>query len=116
MTMAISDQERQKVVQYLHDMILRPWKMETRLRVECPLLFMGVDVDDDGFVTYYDVERLIELVDRPTCRNVADPCDGSIFECSKCGEIWELDCGNPGDNHLNFCPACGAQVVVDSVD
>ena len=116
MTMAISDQERQKVVQYLHDMILRPWKMETRLRVECPLLFMGVDVDDDGFVTYYDVERLIELVDRPTCRNVADPCDGSIFECSKGGEIWELDCGSPGDNHLNFCPNCGAQVVVDSVD
>ena len=116
MTMAISDQERQKVVQYLHDMILRPWKMETRLRVECPLLFMGVDVDDDGFVTYYDVERLIELVDRPTCRNVADTCDGSIFECSKYGEIWELACGNPGDNHLNFCPNCGAQVVVESVD
>lgn len=112
MTMAISDQERQKVVQYLHDMILRPWKMETRLRVECPLLFMGVDVDDDGFVTYYDVERFIELVDRPTCRNVADTCDGSIFECSKCGEIWELTCGSPADNHLCFCPRCGAKVVV----
>lgn len=108
----ISDQERQKVLRDLHDVILRPWKKETRVRVECPLLFMGVDVDDGGCVTYYDVERLIELVGGPTCRNVADQCDGSLFECSNCGETWELTCGSPADNHLNFCPRCGAKVVV----
>lgn len=55
--------------------------------------------------------RIADLIDRPTCKNIADPYDGSFFECSKCGERWELTCGSPADNHLNFCPRCGAEVV-----
>lgn len=47
---------------------------------------------------------------RRTCKNVADPYDGSYFECSRCGEKWELTCGSPADNHLNYCPDCGAKV------
>lgn len=58
-------------------------------------------------------ETVADLIDRPTCRNVADPHDGSHFECSKCGERWELTCGSPADNHLNYCPQCGAKVVED---
>lgn len=54
---------------------------------------------------------LADFIDRPTCKNIADPYDGSFFECSKCGERWELSCGGPADNHLNFCPRCGAEVV-----
>ena len=54
---------------------------------------------------------LADLIDRPTCKNIADPYDGSFFECSKCGERWELTCGSPADNNLNFCPRCGAEVV-----
>lgn len=56
-------------------------------------------------------QRLADLIDRPTCKNIADPYDGSFFECSKCGERWELACGSPADNNLNFCPRCGAEVV-----
>lgn len=56
-------------------------------------------------------QRLADLIDRPTCKNIADPYDGGLFECSKCGERWELTCGGPADNHLNFCPRCGAEVV-----
>lgn len=56
-------------------------------------------------------QRLADLIDRPTCKNIADPYDGSFFECSKCGERWELTCGSPADNNLNFCPRCGAEVV-----
>lgn len=55
--------------------------------------------------------RMADLIDRPTCKNIADPYDGSFFECSKCGERWELTCGSPADNNLNFCPRCGAEVV-----
>ena len=55
--------------------------------------------------------RLADLIDCPTCKNIADPYDGSFFECSKCGERWELSCGSPVDNHLNFCPRCRAEVV-----
>lgn len=53
---------------------------------------------------------LADFIDRPTCKNVADPYDGSYFECSRCGEKWELTCGSPADNHLNYCPDCGAKV------
>lgn len=56
---------------------------------------------------------LAELIDRPTCKNVADPYDGGLFECSKCGEIWELTYGDLAENHLRFCPRCGAGVVSD---
>lgn len=56
-------------------------------------------------------ERIAELVDRPTCKNSEYLYDGSFFECSKCGERWELTCGSPADNNLNFCPRCGAEVV-----
>ncbi len=54
---------------------------------------------------------IAELVDRPTCKNSEYLYDGSFFECSKCGERWELTCGSQADNNLNFCPRCGAEVV-----
>ena len=53
---------------------------------------------------------LADFIDRPTCKNVADSYDGTYFECSRCGEKWELTCGSPADNHLNYCPDCGAEV------
>ena len=62
----------------------------------------------------HDVFRFIaELIDRPVTHNIASPYDGSLFECSRCGETWELACGNPADNHLCFCPRCGAEVVAN---
>ena len=57
------------------------------------------------------LNKLADLIDRPTCRNAADPYDGSFFECPRCGERWELICGSPADNNLGFCPGCGAEVV-----
>lgn len=68
----------------------------------------------DGHTPDQAIERIGKLVDcktdRPTCKNVADPYDGTYFECSRCGEKWELTCGSPADNHLNYCPDCGAEV------
>lgn len=68
-----------------------------------------------GFEDYHDfdvvLEKLADLIDRPTCKNSECLYDGSFFECSKCGERWELTCGSPADNHLCFCPRCGAEVV-----
>ena len=65
----------------------------------------------DNGTEYRLRERLADLIDRPTCKNAADLYDGGLFECSKCGERWELTCGNLADNHLCFCPRCGAEVV-----
>lgn len=68
-----------------------------------------------GFEDYHDfnvvLEKLADLIDRPTCKNSEYLYDGSFFECSKCGERWELTCGSPADNNLNFCPRCGAEVA-----
>ena len=68
-----------------------------------------------GFEDYHDfnvvLEKLADLIDRPTCKNSEYLYDGSFFECSRCGERWELTCGGPADNHLCFCPRCGAEVV-----
>lgn len=65
----------------------------------------------DNGTEYHLRERLADLIDRPKCENAADPYDGGLFVCSKCGERWELACGNLADNHLCFCPRCGAEVV-----
>lgn len=67
--------------------------------------------NSDDFADPADVLRLAYIVDRPTCRNVADPADGGLFECSNCGETWELTCGGPEENHLLFCPNCGGEIV-----
>lgn len=30
--------------------------------------------------------------------------------CSVCGEEWHLEDGTPQQNHMNFCPQCGARM------
>lgn len=58
----------------------------------------------DGFANEDDVERLADLIDRPTCRKlIPDEMEGLVF-CSNCGaEIGEY--GVP-----NYCHNCGAEV------
>lgn len=34
----------------------------------------------------------------------------SYFECSICGEPWELFAGEPKDNNMNYCPKCGSRM------
>lgn len=77
------------------------------------ILAVAVGFDRYGSKNFDDglFERIAELVDRPTCKNSEYLYDGSFFECSECGERWELSCGSPVDNNLNFCPRCGAEVV-----
>lgn len=64
-------------------------------------------------------ERLADLIDRPTCRNVYDEvydeyeggCCENGFKCSKCGELVE-DCeGYRVKGTFNYCPNCGAEVA-----
>lgn len=61
------------------------------------------------------VERLIGLIDRPTCRNVYDESRAGAcangFECSECGNVVE-DCeGWLVNGVFNYCSKCGAEVV-----
>lgn len=72
------------------------------------VVFVGLD---DSSPVHEIYARLADLIDRPTCKNSEYLYDGSFFECSKCGVRWELTCGSPADNNLNFCHRCGAEVV-----
>lgn len=108
----ISDEERREVARRLRE---DPERVGVDYVTDGELLDIiaadvGIGVCSDGFDVKL-MDRLADLIDRPTCRNAADPYDGSFFECSRCGERWELICGSPADNNLGFCPGCGAEVV-----
>lgn len=113
----ISNEERRRVAKKLLEII---WCMRKREE------FYKSDVDPIrcGNVTYRNiagsveesgnlikgnyiniVERLADLIDRPTCRKlIPDEMEGLVF-CSNCGaEIGEY--GVP-----NYCHNCGAEVV-----
>lgn len=110
--MATRDDERGVVVQALRSLAGEHMGGRDGVPIQELLFVLGVlDGSGEDLAEPSGVYRLARWIDRPACRNVADPCDGSIFECSECGEVWELTCGGPEDNHLNFCPMCGAEVV-----
>ena len=109
--MRISAIERREVAARLRENAGLPSRLPNEYSIEAKSalvlskLLDCIECSDDVFL------RLADLIDRPTCKNAAEPYDGSFFECSKCGERWELTCGSPADNNLNFCPKCGAEVI-----
>ena len=113
---SISDSERREVAAKLRS-VANAGCLGFQGGVYCALGMLPENSDDMTWPEYtaYNnrvlLNRLADLIDRPTCANAANPHDGSLFECSKCGERWELTCGNPADNNLRFCPGCGAEVV-----
>ena len=32
------------------------------------------------------------------------------YQCTECGEEWNLDAGTPEENNMNYCPNCGAKM------
>ena len=95
--MEINDSERREVAARMRDIMRRyPHCFLDNMVAQSVL-----DVIGDGVKIG---KTVAELIDRPTCRNVADPYNGGRFECSKCGEMWELTYGDLAENHLRFCP------------
>ena len=79
--------------------------------------------DTDGVSSAYDVEKLADLIDRPTARNIAD-FDRESFKCSRCGyRVLSID-GAPdaaklvapegGVIDFGYCPNCDSEVVDDA--
>lgn len=57
------------------------------------------------------VEQLAELIDRPTCKNLATKAADELL-CSECGEHVDIAyVENADDYHARYCPNCGAEVV-----
>lgn len=107
----VTNDERREVAQKLrelevetgHDGRFYDWgEVETALGI----------VDYGSWYKEADVQRLADLIDRPTCR--FEPAyepdmmgNVSLVECSKCG--WTVEPWNAED--FRYCPNCGAKVV-----
>ena len=106
--MVIRNEERRKFAENLRYIAQHPPEWATSA---CAI----AEVFDANYPLWKDsgelFDMLADLIDRPTCKNSEYLYDGSFFECSECGERWELTCGSPADNNLCFCPRCGAEVV-----
>lgn len=109
----ISDEERREVVRKLRE----PSEL---LNIRVPL-FEALDMRPDvaeTLVSSKNIEhnnrrllnRLADLIDRPTCRN--EDCFGRSYLCSACGyEAWTYDDSGCDPKDFSFCPNCGARVV-----
>ena len=113
----ISDEERREVARKLRDVT------EEELRY----VFLGEALnfavggrclDDEGDIgEKLILNRLADLIDRPTCHN-ASGCD-DVFRCSECGAEFEpiaVNGNEYGDVFYTplkplYCSACGAEVV-----
>ena len=41
---------------------------------------------------------------------IEDSCGDCHYQCTECGEEWNLDAGTPAENNMNYCPNCGAKM------
>lgn len=108
----VSDQERRKIAVRLREN--NNWRKAKRALWNA----LGIYPDIIESLSSYDYlehngkklfNRIADLIDRPTCRNVSG--DQNRFECSECGfemPIWD---GDGGWMAFYFCPNCGAEVV-----
>ena len=105
--MRISDEERREIARRL--------RTDHRQDRENQGTFIARMVKGGGRVTALDVynlpERLADLIDRPTCKNLAiKPADELL--CSECGEHVDIAYMESADDyHAKHCPNCGAEVV-----
>lgn len=71
----------------------------------------AVDAKDEA------IDAIEMYIDALTVTNVAPVARGEWIEsdhgsyvCSLCGEDWLLNDGTPEENHMNYCPRCGARM------
>lgn len=105
--MRISDEERREIARRL--------RTDHRQDRENQGTFIARMVKGGGRVTALDVynlpERLADLIDRPTCKNLATKRADELL-CSECGEHVDIAYMESADDyHAKHCPNCGAEVV-----
>ena len=115
----ISNEERRKIATLLREAASAKGKRSGSMEMMLSKL-LGIAKQDRGVfgqkvdvaATWRDVYRkLAELIDRPTCKNLATkPADELL--CSECGEHVDIAyVENADDYHARYCPNCGAEVV-----
>lgn len=109
MAMIVSDQRREEIVRELRYISGHPPEWATSASV------MAEFLDADYPVKWGDsgelFSMLADLVERPTCRNLAMRT-ADEFLCSSCGEHLDIVyMDSVDDYHASYCPHCGAKVV-----
>lgn len=106
-SMMISDIERRAAAARLRQFLSEPW--DERSWYHDGLQNVGSLVGTS--VGESIIMRLADLIDRPTCQNLAmKPADELL--CSKCGEHVDIAYAESCDEyHAKYCPNCGAEVV-----
>lgn len=102
-----TDEERREVAARLREWVATPWYERPWSRGAMQSLGEMV-----GAVPGEDiVERIADLIDRPTCKNLATKSADELL-CSECGEHVDIAyMENADDYHARYCPNCGARVV-----
>lgn len=130
----VNDEERREVVARLRKMLVymrarQDWYCEDADPVECgSVAYRNIAGSVEQFGNMISgnyihiVERLAELIDRPTCNNVSEfghnTASSFDFVCSHCGSRLIGDgmyCSPLVDDRfshygIKFCPNCGAEV------
>ena len=106
----IDDDERREIAARLRSIAGKYVTLGVlEIALEMDITSPDVDLDRDA----KNIDRLAELIDRPTCRNVHG---GREFMCSRCGGQWHLlsraDAGEEWAHARTprYCPECGAEV------
>lgn len=105
----VTDEERREVARKLRELVATPWYERPWSRDAMQDLGKMV-----GAVPGENIyERVADLIDRPTCRNVAVKREDE-FLCSACGEHVDIAYMDSVDGyHARYCPNCGAEVKDD---
>lgn len=102
-----TDEERREVAARLREWIAIPWYERPWSRDAMQSLGEMVGAVPGENI----VERIADLIDRPTCKNLATKSADELL-CSECGEHVDIAyMENADDYHARYCPNCGARVV-----
>jgi hypothetical protein len=120
--MVVSDRERREVAARMRNQLTYMREDGEYYKNDLDLVECGnrayrniadsVEKYSNNFTGYYIpiIERLADLIDRPTCRN--NEGYDRAFWCSACGyEAWTYDDSSCDPKDFSFCPSCGAEVV-----
>lgn len=109
--MRISDTERREVARRLREMsetesVAAMLDLDDDVRTEMTLRVIRAIVGKGDIF-----EKLADLIDSPTCKNLATkPADELL--CSECGEHVDIAYMESADDyHAKHSPNCGAEVV-----
>lgn len=112
----VSNEERREVARKLRERTKKPMgKSMQRMFTETLGIYAHHIswMNPDKATNRWDVivNYLADLIDRPTCKNLATkPADELL--CGECGEHVDIAyVENADDYHAKFCPRCGAEVV-----